>query len=95
MAWVAFKDLVSAPNFFFSFLALLVAFCVCQSSACLSLADQLPANQLFVICGQPGSQKTKHSLIICELKKHRLQERGKGKFSLSKERDRLTGGLIS
>lgn len=95
------KILFLPNNLFFLFpfgclsLALLVAFCVCQSPVCLSLADQLPANQLFVNCGQPGSKKTKHILIICELKKHRLRERGKGKFSLSKERDRRTGGFIS
>lgn len=80
------KILFLPNNLFFLFpfgclsLALLVAFCVCQSPVCLSLADQLPANQLFVNCGQPGSKKTKHILIICELKNIGSERGAKASF---------------
>lgn len=74
---VAFKDPVSAQQFFF----LLPGSLGCLlCSVCLSLADQLPANQLFVICGRPGSQKTKPILMICKPRKHGLWEKSKRAF---------------
>lgn len=44
-----------------------------------------PANQLFVICGRPGSQKTKHIFIICKLQKTQALGGALKGFSLSKE----------